>query len=209
STTLEKAKPGPFYLQVSPSVCSTRIQFENQSVFIVLNVGKPFDTKVILNSAVSNVICSVLFGERFAYEDPVFLTLLKLLNENTKLLGSPAVQLYNFYPSIGFLFGAPKTVSRNIEELNAFLETFFKEHRQRFSENNLTGFVDAFLMKQQQESRNSHTHFHNANLLFSTLDLFAAGTETTSTTIRWGILLMMKYPEIQSKAKHLSLIKVF
>ncbi|XP_044836461.1 cytochrome P450 2K1-like [Mauremys mutica] len=161
--------------------------------------GKPFDTKVILNSAVSNIICSILFGERFEYEDPIFLALLKLLNENTKLLGSPMVQLYNFYPSLGFLFGAPKTVLRNVDELNAFLEKFFKEHRQEFNENNLTGFVDAFLMKQQQESRNSHTHFHNENLLFSTLDLFAAGTETTSTTVRWGLLLMMKYPEIQRR----------
>ncbi|CAM5143119.1 unnamed protein product [Eretmochelys imbricata] len=101
--------------------------------------------------------------------------------------------------SLGFLFGAPKTVLRNVDELNAFLEKFFKEHRQEFNENNLTGFVDAFLMKQQQESRNSHTHFHNENLLFSTLDLLAAGTETTSTTVRWGLLMMMKYPEIQRR----------
>ncbi|NWH76316.1 CP2F2 protein, partial [Piaya cayana] len=35
--------------------------------------GKPFDTKMILNNAVSNVICSILFGQRFEYDDPVFL----------------------------------------------------------------------------------------------------------------------------------------
>ncbi|NWI98723.1 CP2K1 protein, partial [Crypturellus undulatus] len=161
--------------------------------------GKPFDTKMILNSAVSNVICSVLFGERFEYDDPAFLTLLKLLNENTKLLGSPMVLLYNFYPSLGFLFGAPKTVQQNVDELSAFLQKLFQEHKNELNENNLTGFVDAFLLKQQQESKKSNTYFHNGNLLFSTLDLFAAGTETTSTTVRWGLLLMMKYPEIQRK----------
>ncbi|XP_075624277.1 cytochrome P450 2F2 isoform X1 [Balearica regulorum gibbericeps] len=161
--------------------------------------GKPFDTKMILNNAVSNVICSILFGERFEYDDPVFLTLLKLLNENTKLLGSPMVLLYNFYPSLGFLSGASKTVLQNVSELNAFLQKLFQEHEEEFNENNLTGFVDAFLMKQQQESKKPHTMFNNGNLLFSTLDLFAAGTETTSTTVRWGLLLMMKYPEIQRK----------
>ncbi|KAM7091722.1 uncharacterized protein J5F26_011102 [Ciconia maguari] len=161
--------------------------------------GKPFDTKMILNNAVSNVICSILFGERFEYDDPVFLNLLKLLNENTKLLGSPMVLLYNFYPSLGFLSGASKTVLQNVSELNAFLQKLFQEHKEEFDENNLTGFVDAFLMKQQQESKKPHTMFNNGNLLFSTLDLFAAGTETTSTTVRWGLLLMMKYPEIQRK----------
>lgn len=59
-------------------------------------------------------------------------------------------QLYNFYPSVGFLFGAPRTVQRNVDELNTFLQKFFQEHRQEFNANNLTGFVDAFLMKQQQ-----------------------------------------------------------
>uniref|UniRef100_A0A7M4FJK4 Cytochrome P450 2K1-like n=1 Tax=Crocodylus porosus TaxID=8502 RepID=A0A7M4FJK4_CROPO len=116
--------------------------------------------------AVSNVICSILFGERFEYNDPVFLTLLKLINENTKLLGSPMV-LVSVTPP-----------------------------RQKFNENNLTGFHSRCVLK---ESRNPRTYFHNENLLFSTLDLFAAGTETTSTTVRWGLLLMMKYPEIQSK----------
>uniref|UniRef100_A0A663NBF6 Uncharacterized protein n=1 Tax=Athene cunicularia TaxID=194338 RepID=A0A663NBF6_ATHCN len=158
---------------------------------------KPFDTKMILNNAVSNVICSILFGERFEYDDPVFLKLLKLINENTNKT-SPAPQLYNFYPSLGFLSGASKTVLQNVSELNAFLQKLFQEHKEEFNENNLTGFVDAFLMKQQQ-SKKTHTMFNSGNLLFSTLDLFAAGTETTSTTVRWGLLLMMKYPEIQSK----------
>lgn len=42
-------------------------------------------------------------------------------------------------------------------------------------------------------------YFHNENLKALSGNLFAAGTETTGSTLRWAILLMMKYPEIQSK----------
>uniref|UniRef100_A0A8C0BQS1 Cytochrome P450 2W1 n=1 Tax=Buteo japonicus TaxID=224669 RepID=A0A8C0BQS1_9AVES len=41
--------------------------------------------------------------------------------------------------------------------------------------------------------------FHDDNLIASILDLVMAGTETIATTLQWAILLMMKYPEIQSE----------
>uniref|UniRef100_A0A803TUT7 Uncharacterized protein n=1 Tax=Anolis carolinensis TaxID=28377 RepID=A0A803TUT7_ANOCA len=39
------------------------------------------------------------------------------------------------------------------------------------------------------------------NLLQSTLDLFVAGTETTSATLHWAVLYMAVYPEIQAKVQ--------
>ncbi|XP_078520317.1 cytochrome P450 2K1-like [Lissotriton helveticus] len=163
--------------------------------------GNPFDTRIILNSAVSNVICSIIFGKRFEYEDPTFLTLIHLLSENIRLIGTSQVQLYNFCPSLGFLFGAHKTVGKNADDQIAFFKGFFKEHKTEFDANNITGFIDAYLLRQEQESKNSSTHFHDKNLEHCTLDLFGGGTETTSTTLRWALLLMMKYPEIQRKVQ--------
>uniref|UniRef100_A0A8C3HK57 Cytochrome P450 n=1 Tax=Chrysemys picta bellii TaxID=8478 RepID=A0A8C3HK57_CHRPI len=43
--------------------------------------------------------------------------------------------------------------------------------------------------------------FHEENLVFSTLDLFFAGTETTSTTIRWALLYMALYPDVQERVQ--------
>ncbi|XP_021056208.1 cytochrome P450 2J3-like isoform X3 [Mus pahari] len=43
--------------------------------------GQPFDPHFRINNAVSNVICSINFGERFEYNDSKFQELLKITNE--------------------------------------------------------------------------------------------------------------------------------
>lgn len=59
--------------------------------------------------------------------------------------------------------------------------------------------VGFFLFISLKEQNKSNTLFHDANILASALDLLMAGTETTSTTLQWAVLLLMKYPEIQSR----------
>ncbi|XP_073178485.1 cytochrome P450 2C42-like [Lepidochelys kempii] len=60
-------------------------------------------------------------------------------------------------------------------------------------------YIDCFLLQTDQEKQNPDTEFTTKNLVMTTLELFFAGTETVSTTLRCGILLLMKYPEIKEK----------
>lgn len=53
-----------------------------------------------------------------------------------------------------------------------------------------------------QKAGDQHTLFHEQNLLMTVSNLFAAGTDTTSTTLRWCLLLMAKYPQVQGKMSH-------
>lgn len=43
-----------------------------------------------MNAAVANIIVSILLGKRYEYEDPTFIRLLHLINENVTLFGSPS-----------------------------------------------------------------------------------------------------------------------
>lgn len=44
-----------------------------------------------------------------------------------------------------------------------------------------------------------NSYYNEDNLLVTVVNLFTAGTEATSSTIRYGLLLMAKYPEIQGR----------
>ncbi|RXN24170.1 cytochrome P450 2K1-like protein [Labeo rohita] len=75
--------------------------------------------------------------------------------------------------------------------------------RETLNPQDLRGFVDSFLVRMQnaEESGEKNSLFNQQNLIFSVGNLFAAGTDTTSTALRWGLLLMAKYPHIQDRVQ--------
>ncbi|XP_069316155.1 cytochrome P450 2C20-like isoform X2 [Eulemur rufifrons] len=101
------------------------------------------DPTFILGCAPCNVICSIIFQNRFDYKDEIFLTLMERFNKNFQIQSSPWIQ----------------------------------------------------------EKNNSQSEFTVENLLSTVTDLFVAGTETTSTTLRYGLLLLLKHPEVTAKVQ--------
>ncbi|KAM5163932.1 cytochrome P450 2K1-like [Mantella aurantiaca] len=170
--------------------------------------GKPFDNSMGVNAAVGNIIVSIALGHRMDYEDPAFQRLLRLTNQNVQLAGSPMISLYNMFPGVIGLFpGSHKTILSNMAEINEFITKTFVNHLKELDVDDQRSYIDAFLVKQKEEENDPGTCFHNRNLLSLVRNLFSAGMETTATTIRWGLLLMTKYPEIQEKV-HNEIAKV-
>ncbi|XP_063771249.1 cytochrome P450 2C5-like [Pseudophryne corroboree] len=186
---------------------TTENKIKDESDFLVKKIntyeGKPFDNTDIINGAFSNIIVSILLSHRFDYDDPTLLRLMKIFCDNVKLVGSPMAMLYNAFPSVLSWFpGIQKTLANNRDDIFQFVRETFTAQKKQLDVNDQRNLIDRFLVKQQEEKPNPKLYFTNENLLALVMDLFAAGMETTSTTLRWGLLLMMKYPEIQRKVQN-------
>ncbi|XP_044025011.1 cytochrome P450 2K1-like isoform X3 [Siniperca chuatsi] len=124
-------------------------------------------------------------------------------NRNNQLLGTPSVQMYNMFPWVGKWFAGKKEVQKLFAANRKQNLQLFSRLKETLNPQMSRGFVDAFLVRKQnlEESGITNSHFHNENLLMTVINLFAAGTETTATTLRWGLLLMAKYPKIQDQVQ--------
>ncbi|XP_077408808.1 cytochrome P450 2K4-like isoform X2 [Vanacampus margaritifer] len=185
--------------------CEDKIVEECQHLLEVFKnfSGDAFDTQRPVNYAVSNIICSLVFGSRFQYDDPAFTAMVQRMSRNIHLLGSPSLQLYNMFPWLGKWFSSAKEeLRRNVMANRKQATELIQGLKENLNPQSSRGLVDAFLIQQQQlEDAGDVGHFHNLNLMGTVFDLFGAGTETTSTTLRWALLIMAKYPDIQEKVK--------
>ncbi|XP_044527073.1 cytochrome P450 2G1 [Gracilinanus agilis] len=164
--------------------------------------GTPIDPTFFLSRTVSNVISSVVFGSRFDYEDEQFLYLLRLINESFIEMSTPWAQLYDMYSGImQYLPGRHNKIYNLIEELKDFIASRVKINEASLDPSNPRDFIDCFLVKMHQEKNNPQTEFNLKNLVLTTLNLFFAGTETVSSTLRQGFLLLMKHPEVGAKVQ--------
>ncbi|XP_036603712.1 cytochrome P450 2A13-like [Trichosurus vulpecula] len=162
--------------------------------------GAAIDPTFFLSRTVSNVISSIVFGDRFEYEDKQFLSLLRMMLGSFQFTATSMGQLYEmFYGVMKHLPGPQQQAFKDLQGLDDFITEKVRQNQATLDPNSPRNFIDSFLIKMQEEKKNPNTEFYMKNLTMTTLNLFFAGTETVSTTLRYGFLLLMKHPEVEAK----------
>uniref|UniRef100_A0ACB8FTE7 Cytochrome P450 2G1 n=1 Tax=Sphaerodactylus townsendi TaxID=933632 RepID=A0ACB8FTE7_9SAUR len=161
---------------------------------------KLFDPTYILSRAVSNVICSIVFGNRFDYEDKEFQAMMEIMNNSFREMSTAWAQFYDIYASFLKYFPGPHTkIYDMLEDMRLFIAGKVKKNQETLDLNSPRDFIDCFLIQMEKEKGNPTSEFNIKNLELTALNLFFAGTETVSSTLRFGFLLLMKYPQVQAK----------
>ncbi|KAJ8280300.1 hypothetical protein GJAV_G00052940 [Gymnothorax javanicus] len=163
---------------------------------------KTFDCTFFFSRAVSNVICALVFGHRFDYQDENFLRLLRIFSATLQFASSPQGQLYNVFPWLmDRLPGKQHSIFAGIDTLRDFIKEQIQNHKETLNPDCPRDYIDCYLIKQNEEKDNATNEFTYENMVGTVFNLFLAGTETTSTTMRYTILMLIKNPKIQERVQ--------
>ncbi|KAI7732374.1 hypothetical protein M8C21_010313 [Ambrosia artemisiifolia] len=189
----------------SKRVQSFRHVREQETEFMINMIGKScgsvIDLGELLNSFTNNVICRVALGR--TYEGVKFKDLLVRF---TYLLGCFSVG--NYIPWLSWVDRLSGLVARTkavAEEFDEFLEGVLEEHicKKRMVDGHGNGhdkgqdLVDILL--DIQTEKNANFILHRDVIKAAIMDLFAAGTDTTSTAIEWAISELIRHPSVMKK----------
>nr|AYM55661.1 cytochrome p450 [Croton stellatopilosus] len=168
---------------------------------IHLSKGKPVNfTEKIFN--LTNVItCKAAFGDECKDQDVV----IALTKEATTIAGGFGIE--EVFPSMEFLqliTGLKGKLEKLRDELGTVFGNIIDEHKKKMMNRNgeeleKEDLVDVLL--KLQGSGRLQCPVTNNSLKAVVLDLFVAGTDTSSTTVEWAMSEMMKNPRILKKAQ--------
>eukprot|EP00262_Sarcandra_glabra_P015719 TRINITY_DN490_c0_g1_i2.p1 TRINITY_DN490_c0_g1~~TRINITY_DN490_c0_g1_i2.p1 ORF type:complete len:526 (+),score=47.01 TRINITY_DN490_c0_g1_i2:166-1578(+) len=177
--------------------------------------GSDMDMSDRFFTLANNVLCRVAFGRRFVDEvgsGGSKNRLNEVLAESQSLFAGFCVG--DFFPGllwVNALSGLKGRLERNLKELRAVCDEIIREHLDKrevsdgssiFVSDDISlreDFVDVLL--RVQKSGDLQVPISDDNLKALVLDMFVAGTDTTSATIEWVMTELVRHPRVMKKAQ--------
>ena len=167
--------------------------------------GEPFDFCYKFNLPILNALWRVTGGQRFDYDDPMLLSIIQKLTDLFKRQGDPSNMLLVLFPWIAKIY--PKFLERNVSlqvkhDIMGMMKKSIADHEESLDPNEPRDFTDKVLIEIGRTTDPTSSYYGEAgkeHLANTLMDMFVAGSETTSTTLTWAMLYMARYPAVLQK----------
>ncbi|XP_031827989.1 putative cytochrome P450 303a1 [Nomia melanderi] len=149
---------------------------------------------------VLNTLWRMMAGKRFDVDHPELNYLQRILSKlmrNIDMVGAP----FGHFPFLRFIapeLSGYKSFLEIHQELWKFLQEELDNHKNTFKPDSPRDLMDVYLGVLKSENYSST--FSESQLLAICVDLFMAGSETTSNTLAFFFLNIILYPSVQAKA---------
>ncbi|XP_068105617.1 cytochrome P450 2F2-like isoform X5 [Hyperolius riggenbachi] len=163
--------------------------------------GQPMNPTKCFTNAFVNLVCSVVFGERFDYSDKRFTKLISIVDEIFRTMSSTWGQIYSIFPPMRYIPGPHHKAAAVSEELLVLMAEIVKSCQETLDPEKPRHFVDCFLIRIEKEKNDPRTQFTMESLLYALHSVFMGASDTVSTTLRHALLIFLKYPEVENKIR--------
>jgi len=163
--------------------------------------GESINLKFRTNLAVVNSLWQILNGEKADMKDPemakVFRSTAEFIVENN--LAGP-VMIMPWLRHLPFFNTKFEEARRSPQEMRKLTSSSIKRHMDTFDEDHQRDFIDCYIkkMKETSDEKSSFYKGHGeGNIQRTVIDLFGAGSETTSSVLTFAFNYLTRYPDMQ------------
>jgi cytochrome P450 len=167
--------------------------------------GKPTNLAYRSNMAVVNSLWQILNGEKSDIKNPkmekVFRGTTKFVKENNLnglLMLFPKLRHFPYFKT---LFEKSR---KSPQEMREVTSEAIKSHIDTHQEEHARDFMDCYINKIHHTADPTSSFYGDkgmANMQRVIMDLFGAGSETTSTILTFAFLYLTRWPEVQAKVQ--------
>ncbi|XP_022081995.1 cytochrome P450 2U1-like [Acanthaster planci] len=205
-----------------PGQKSLRAEIEREAAVLCHEIaqrgllGAPLDVTILVNNAVANVMCSLVFGKRFQYDDADFQRMMDL-SVDIQQGGFSAVE--NFLPflyKLPFLFRRSKGKKR---EILRFIRDMLFRGRDVVNQAHAQSLADHYFIEMDRQKKVIHydritfilpasskalhhlqgIRYTEHHVISAAWDMFIAGVETTAVTLSWAVLYLTLHADAQKQ----------
>ncbi|XP_024138070.1 cytochrome P450 2F2 isoform X1 [Oryzias melastigma] len=163
------------------------------------SIGTTLNPQIMFHNAASNIICQVLYGKRFEYNDEMIKVIIKCFTDNAKMTNGPWAMIYDSLPMVRNLPLPFRKAFKNYETCKQIALDIIKKHKETKVTGEPRDFIDCYL--DELEKKNADMSFSEDRLAGYSLDLYFAGTDSISNTLLTGFLYLMGHPHIQERSQ--------
>lgn len=154
------------------------------------NSHQDFDCHHIIQTAVSNIICSIAFGKRFEYQEKDFEQLMALVNENMRLVGGTS--LVNYFPFLETFPTDPfktRQTLNTVEKVQKVTRSWVDHHKATLDSNNPRDIIDLYLIQMQERSAQGQSTTFDGEFNFT----FTPSMYSLSSMLYWDFYITEDY----------------
>ena len=167
--------------------------------------GNPVEIGYDINVAVANIVWALISGQRRAHDDKFLHLFLRAVNKSIELASTSGILL--FMPFLAKvlperLLGISQ-IKKWMKETDKQVSEIIQEHKasdsESFEPSSKRDFIDSFLAEMKKDG--CHESFTEFQLLVLCTELFGAGGEPTSVTLKWALKYLAQNQDVLRKAQ--------